>query len=424
MQIRDTILSINVVEPPLVKAVQMHSEEMNIKLKGLLLVHKNYASQPGRPKDDSGIFEEVICDFDNEDELQAALKPYEDRLLAMTCRYESAIQPMRKVIPFVPYIYTPTETSLIWATEKPLMRDRMANYDRNLVPKYHYLEEVDINKIEDIVKDFEFPIIVKPASLAEALLVTRCNDMQELKDCLVNTFRIINDVYTREHRQNKPGLLVEEMMQGDMYSTDAYVMHDGEIFCLPLVKVITAHAAGLPGFYSYRHIIPVDISEEEQKAAFATASSSIKALNLRSTTTHIEMFRTPQGWKIIEVGARIGGYRNDLYREAYGIEHFYNDLAVRMGIKPKMPTEPNKHAAGINIYADQEGVIESINGVEEASKLSSVVFLAKHAKTGDKALFASNGGQLIVDGILSNEDPEQLEKDVTEVRRLVNIVIN
>jgi biotin carboxylase len=423
MSTKDVVLSINVVEPPLVEAVKKLSQELGVELKGLMLVDKHYAGHESRPKDTTGLFEEVVCDFKNHDELQLALKPYLDRILVATVRYESAIQPFRKVIPFIPYVLTPTETSLVWATEKPLMRARMAAYDQHLVPRHQYLEQQDLPKLNELIDGFTYPMIVKPAALAEALLVTRCDDEPALRACLGHTFTVIQDIYDREHRHNKPGLLIEEMMQGPMYSTDAYVTAEGEVFCLPLVRVITAHEIGLPGFYSYRHIIPTDLPDDEIQEAFRVSEASIKALNLRATTTHIELFRTPDGWKIIEVGARIGGYRNDLYREAYGVDHFYNDLCVRMGKKPTMPGEPIRHAAGINIYADEEGVIASIEGVDEACKLSSIVYLSEHAKAGDEAVFANKGGQLIVDGILSNADKEQLEKDVAKVRELVKINI-
>jgi len=45
------------------------------------------------------------------------------------------------------------------------------------------------------------------------------------------------------------------------------------------------------------------------------------------------------------------------------------------------------------------------------------------AKVGDMALFADSGGELIVDAILSNEDPEKLEADVARLRELVTIKV-
>lgn len=422
MRERDIVLTINVVEPGLVKAVKEHSKLLGKDLKGLVLVDREYAQQdPDRPRDKSGFFKEIICDFSSPRELQKVLKPYIDRLLVATCRYESAIEPFRKVIPFLPYIHTPSETSLLWSTEKPSMRDRLHAYDDTLVPRYVYMDERDMPDFEELIKDFKFPVIVKPSVLAAGLLITACKEKKELEKILKKTFRLMQKMYAKERRGKKPRLLIEEMMQGDMYSTDAYVTHDGRVFCMPLVEVITAHFIGIPGFYSYRHIIPVKLSEAEIKRGFKAAEDAIRALNLSSTTTHIELFLTKDGWKIIEVGARIGGYREALYREAYGAEHYYNDLAVRMGMEPKMPGKPLRHAAGMNIYADEEGYITSIDGLEEAQKLESIVFLNSHAQPGDLALFAGNGGRLIIDGILSNKDPKKLEADVAKVRELIKI---
>jgi biotin carboxylase len=420
---RDTILTINVVEPALVRAVHLHSEAMGKKLKGLVLVHSGYADYPARPRDATGLFQEIVCDFDNPNEIQSALKPYTDRLLAVTCRYEEALQPFSQIIPFLPYLHTPSESVLEWATEKPVMRDRLCNYDASLVPRYQYVEVEDLPKLKEWIKGFKFPVIVKPSGLSKALLVSRCETEQELKERLKHTFKLIHHAYEREKYPGKPSVLVEEVMHGDMYSIDAYVTHDGEIFCLPLVKVITAHSIGLPGFYGYEGIVPTGLPHGEVQAANAAATAAIRALNLSSTTAHIELFHTSEGWKIIEIAARIGGHRDMLYREVYGIEHYYNDLAVRMGLKPTMPDKVVKHATFLNMYAEEEGYIESILGLKEARELPSIVYLADHAGPGDLALFAGNGGDQVVDGVLSNEDPEQLKRDVDQVRALVKIKI-
>jgi len=75
----------------------------------------------------------------------------------------------------------------------------------------------------------------------------------------------------------------------------------------------------------------------------------------------------------------------------------------------------------MNMYADEEGVIGSITGLSQARQLESVVYLEKHAKAGDMALFAGNGGRLIVDGILANKDETKLKEDMLAVRKLIKI---
>ena len=211
------------------------------------------------------------------------------------------------------------------------------------------------------------------------------------------------------------------MMQGRMYSVDAYVMHDGQMFCLPPVQVMTAHSLGMPGFYGHQGLLPSDLSPEEIEGAFAASRAAMRALNLRSTTAHVELFLTDQGWKIIELAARIGGHRDLLYREAYGMEHFANDLSVHMGQLPAMPGDPIAQTAFLNLYADEEGYIESIEGLEEARQLSSIIYLKQHAEVGDLALFAKNGGDQVIDGVLSNPDPAQLHADVAKVKQLIRI---
>lgn len=421
---RDIILAIDDVEPGLARAVKRHSRRLGRDLKGVVLVDTNPSvSSRRRARDSSGVFEEVLVDFEDKASLQSALKPYRSRILAATCRQETAIHSFKKAVPFLPYVNTPSESALLWSTEKHMMRDRMRDYDKELVPDYHYLSEYDPIAVEHILREIKFPVIVKPTGLAASILVTHCNSKRELKECLKRTFSSINDAYSRDLGRGRPGVLVEEMMKGDMYSVDAYVNSKGDVFFLPLVGVITAHSIGLEGFYSHSFVIPAGLPAEEINEAQKVSVSAIHALNLNSTTAHIELFNSPDGWKIIEVGPRIGGYREALYREAYGVDHYYNDLAIRMDAEPEIPAEPIGHATSFNIYPDEEGYIEEITGIEEARKIPSVIELKCYAKPGDLALFAGNGGRYVVDGTLSSKNPHQLNDDLLKVRDIIKVKI-
>lgn len=421
---RDTVLSIDDVEPGLARAVNKHSKRLGRKLQGVVIIDTNPSvSSRERAKDRTGLFKEIFCDFDDISALQSALKPYQDRLLAVTCRQESSIHSFRKVLPFLPYINTPSESSLLWATEKHLMRDRMRDYDKNMCPAYLYLSEYDPHSADVVTSQMKFPVIVKPTGLAASVLVSKCDNPKDLNICLARTFQVINNIYSRDLGRGKPGVLVEEMIQGDMYSTDAYVDSRGEVFFLPLVRVITAHSVGLEGFYSHSFVIPTGLPKEEILAAQKVATNAIKALNLNSSTAHIELFHSPDGWKIIEVGPRIGGYREALYREAYGIDHYYNDLAIRMDAEPIIPKDSIGHATSFNIYPDVEGEILEITGLKEAKNIESLIDIKCYGRPGEMALFAGNGGRFIVDGTLSNKNPHKLNDDLLKLRRTIKIKV-
>lgn len=419
---KSIVLAIDDVEPGLIKALHKHGDRLGRKLEGVVLANSNYPDFRERNIDTTGTFTEVLCDFDNPEEIRAALAPYRDRLLVVTCRQESSIDALRKVVPWLPEeLNAPSAESLLWSTEKKLMRDKMSAYDSSLTPRYAYLKSYDQAEVERIADEYNFPVIVKANGLRASILVERCNTAEELDDYVKQAFEIIKDIYARDTGHGEPSMLVEEMIEGDMYSTDVYVDPDGKTYCLPLVQVITAHAIGLPGFYSYRHMLPVNLEEHLVEGAFVAAHKAVESLELRSSTAHIELFLSPDGWKLIELGPRIGGYREDLYHEAYGVDHYYNDLAVRMGLEPELPTKHVKYAAGFNIYAEEEGVISSISGIEEARKVEGVLYVNPHANPGDEALFAGNGGRLIVDGILSDTDADRLEEKMAYIRDIVKI---
>jgi hypothetical protein len=213
------------------------------------------------------------------------------------------------------------------------------------------------------------------------------------------------------------------MMQGDMYSTDVYVSYDGIIRCLPLVQVITAASLGQPGFYGHTCILPVDLSEDETQKGFQAARSAVRALGLRATTVHIELFHTKDGWKVIELGARIGGRREKLYHEAFGIEHHYNDLINRINLEPEMPIKIVSHARSEDIFAEAEGVVEVVEGVEAARRLESVISLKVNVNPGDRALFADKGGDALAVAFLSNINKEKVEADAAKLRELIHFKV-
>ena len=423
MNEKNIILTVDVVEPELVAAVHKLSKQLGVTLKGIVLISKYYADVPSRPRDTTGLFTEIFCDFDNPDEIQTLLKPYKDHLLAATCRYEQSIGQFRKLVPFIPYVLTPTESSLKWASEKHIMRDRLRCYDEKLVPKYCPMESYDQKKVEKIIADFSFPMIVKPDGLMKSLLVTQVNNEMELEQCLRHTFAVIQDVYDQEHLGARPKVLVEEMMQGPLYSIDAYIDQKGTTYCAPLVEVVIANDIGLPGFYSYETLTPARTSEHEAAVAEKVARAAVEALNLRSTSAHIELIRSAQGWKIVELGARLGGYRADLYQHAYGIDHFYNDLLIKIGMQPQVTNNPIGYASVINIYGEEEGIFSGIQGVEAVEQLESVLKLTIDLPLGQISRFADKGGQSIVNVTLGNKDQEALRRDIAKARELIQIEI-
>lgn len=414
-----TIIAVDRAEARLGESVRMLEKMYNLETKRVLLVNNAFRNSPAYKGNETGdYFKEIVCDFSSKDELTDALKPYVNDEVIFNCRMEESFKDYQRLFSFFPKAKVQSKRALENSTEKSKMRRAMVDKYPEISPKFIRIEQLaDFN--EGSIASFKYPVMVKPNGLYSSFLVQKCSSYEEVKAAVELSFREMAAVYERTYGNGQPSLVIEEFMEGQMYSIDAYVGPAGEIWCLPLIRVITAAELGLDGYYSYRHIVPVDLTKDEIAEAESCARKAVDAVDLKISSVHVEMYKTQDGWKIIELAPRSGGYRQDLYYQAYGIEHYLNDLLIHYGKEPDITPKWHKHAAGFNIFADTEGVIKAIHGVEEAKKCQSVVKIGLYAKPGNKAVFNSKGGDFLVDGILSNEDPEQLEADMKRIRELV-----
>lgn len=365
-----------------------------------------------------------ICDLKSSESIAEKIFPYEDELLVATCRSEAKIPEFARVVPHIPYLRTPTSESLRWSVNKIHMRKRFRLYNPKIGPKYMMVMDHSDKTIEAIKEKVGFPLVVKPAGLAQSLLVTICYHEEELQKSLKKIFREVDKLhqeYKGEDIEKIPKVLVEQFMEGDMYSIDGYVNSRGKIYFCPLVKIKTGRDIGFDDFFGYQQITPVNLDASQIKKAEQVAIEATHALGLRSTSIHIEFIKTARDWKVIEVGPRIGGFRDTLYNTSYGIQHGLNDILVRIPQKPIIPKKVLGHSVAMKFFAKKEGILTSIIGIKKAQKLESFYSIDINKKVGDKAIFAKNGGKSIFNIILFNRERSQLLADIRRLEKMINI---
>jgi biotin carboxylase len=360
-------------------------------------------------------------DFSSDLAMQRVLAPYITRFLAMTCRAEKNIPLMRELLPHVPYLNAPTSRSLDWTTDKIKMRQLLQGYDKTISPKFLVAHDASEETLQRIEKRVGFPLMIKPAGLAASLLVTVCFHREELEQNLKNTVKKIDQIYKKKKGRGEPQILVEEFMEGAMYSIDSYVNQRGVVYHMPLVHVKTGHAIGFDDFFGYQRTTPVNLKEHKIEAAKHVADKAIEAMNLRSTTCHIELMKTEDGWKVIELGPRIGGFRHEMYELSYGIDHSLNDILIRL---PRMPIKPKKarnFTIVMQFYAHKKGRLQSLEGINKARKLESFNRIEIKKKLGEMCDFAHNGDDPVFDIILCNKNRSALLADVRRLEKAVKI---
>lgn len=419
---KNIILFVGAVATGVVKNI----EEFKNKHKGeyrVALLKSNKRTNPDTPEEINTFDLILTCNFDSRKSIVKTLKPIEDQLVAVTCRAESRIPDFAQIIPHVPYLQTPTSESLEWSTNKVEMRRRLMAYDPKITPRFTVVRDTSEKSLKKIEERVGFPLVIKPSGLAQSLLVTICFHQDELEKSLNRVFRTINRIHKDADGRGKPEVIVEQFMEGEMYSVDAYVNSRGLVYFCPMVHIKTGRAIGFDDFFGYQQMTPTILSSKSIRAARAVGEKAIRALGLRSTTAHIELYRTEEGWKIIEVGPRVGGFRNTMYELSYGIDHTENDIFIRIPKQPKIPPKKLGYTAALKVFAKKEGIISSIQGIKKLSDLESFHHISINKKVGDKATFAKNGGKSIFNITLFNKERSRLLADIRRMEKGVNIKV-
>jgi len=414
---KNIIVFVNALPKSAVASVRAYAVKNSLPLQILLLKDKKTKLTS------EGADIVIDLDFSKPWYIAKALMPYEDQLLAITCRAESSITRYCKVIPHVPYLRTPTTESLTWAIDKYEMRKRFQLFDPKHTPKFTHVKNNTKTERKRVVGKVGFPMVVKPASLASSALVAICYHEEELETTLRSAFRKIKSIYEKNNRTEEPKLMAEEYMEGEMYSIDAYVSGRGAVTHCPMVKVITGKNIGHDDFYNYLRITPVPLKKETIAEAQERVEVGIRALGLRYSTVHAELLLVDGDWKIIEIGPRIGGFRHVLHTLSCDIDHGMNDVLISMPKKPIVPKKCKGYAAAMRMYADHEGAIEEMVGIKKIRDLESCQDLKIKLKVGDRMLYSKNGGKGVFDLIMYNADRSKLLADIRRVEQTVKIKV-
>lgn len=419
---QNIILYVNNVPKDAVTSIRRYGKKTGTKYRiGIIYDPNNRPPSPDEGVSDDQLDLVLHCEMNEPLSIARAVLPYQEQFLAITCRGDVNIADFTKVLPHLPYLRASTTQSLLWSIDKVMMRKRFKLYDPTITPKFIVVSDASKETLEKIEERIGFPLIMKPTGLGASLLVNMCYHKEELKKVLEDGFSTIKKIYEQNGRKSEPQILVEQFMEGDMYSIDAYVDSRGKTYFLPPVYVKTGKMIGFDDFFGYLQMTPTNLNATSIKKVEAAAEKSIHALGLRSSTAHIELMRTEEGWKIIELGPRIGGFRHKMYELTLGVDHSLNDVFIHIPKTPVIKHRVKGYAAAMKIFAKQEGKLTKLQGIQNIQKLKSFYEIKVNKKVGDKCTYAKNGGKSVCNIILFNKNRSDLLADIRRIEQTLII---
>ena len=371
------------------------------------------------PRNRNKIYKIIRCNSNNKKEIKEMLISIKKDVLIIYYIFEKDADFYCEVLKNIKLENNPTIESIKKSTDKIKMRKAFCKYDPSMIPKFMLVKNK--NNLELISKKIGFPCILKPAHLSKSRLVTVSQNKDELKKNLNNTFNVINKVYKKWKIKPEPLILAEEMMIGKMYSVDACIDNKQKIYLTPVVGLATARDVGIDDFHHYARILPSNLSSNEIKKVHSIAKKGIVALGLKNSVAHIELMKTKNGWKIVEIGSRMGGYRNKMLKISYDIKYFENYFLIRINKKLTFKDKLIAHSTVIEFFPKEEGYLKSVKGIRKIKKLDSFSEMEINSKIGDFVGFAKNGYLNVLYILLGNKNKKTFYKDLKIVKSLIKI---
>ena len=365
----------------------------------------------------------IDCDLTSPAAIAEAIAPYTKDIAGVFCAGETNIQYLQHTIPALPsHIKVASIQALADSTNKRAMREAFSKHFPEITPRFVQVRGADEQTVTELESEVQYPVIIKPASLASSMLIRVCHDRNELTVGLRETFAVISDIYKHENRETSPEVIVEEYLEGDLYSVDVYTTTLGTSYFCPPVYYLANKQRGWDDFSLYKRVIPTQLTDRQITEANETARKAIQAVGLTYSSAHVELILTTNGWKIIELGPRIGRYRHRMYMRAYGINHYLNDVRIHLGLEPVIPQKLLKYCAAYSIYPEKEGVLREVAGLDYLKHNPAIVDCDVRTKLGEVCKFAKNGGKIVVEFYVVSEDKQTFDEAVAYVEEHVKAI--
>jgi biotin carboxylase len=332
----------------------------------------------------------VLVDFSKLDDELIRLQALDLDVQGLQCTYENYVVAKAKIGAYF-NVPSPSIQSARLTTDKALMRQAFIDADPTISPAFESVDSVDAAL--SFGEKYGYPVIIKPTNLVKSLLVLKCDDPAQLTERFTYALETIGQLYKKYNiYERAPQLIIEEFIVGEQFSIAAFVDSKGTPhFCDGIVNLKNAQDIGVDDNYLYSRTLPAQVSDDLADRMFAVAEAGIKALDMKSIPAHVELMAGPNGVKIIEIGARIGGYRPRMYDYTYGINLSEQEILLAIDEPMTLQGTFKKYCAVYELFPETEGYFDDISGNSVPEEFTYYRITAKKgsivgpAKNGFKA---------------------------------------
>lgn len=354
-----------------------------------------------------GVKKEVISTIDTEAVLVAAREHKIDGIMTL-----ASDMPMRTVAAVAKELELVgvTEETALAATDKGIMRQRLQEFGVP-VPEFYKVNTRD--EYYQAINKLGVKCIVKPADNSGSRgvdLLSNLEDSQEIEKAYH---------YSKSFSRNGT-IVVEEYMEGPEVSVETLSLA-GKCHVIQITDKLTT---GAPYFVEMGHNQPSLLPKNIQQQIEKVAKMAVKALGIQNGPSHTEIKVTSEGPKIVEIGARLGGdnITTHLVPLSTGVDMVEACIRIALGEIPDLESKFAK-ASAVRYFDLSSGLIEKIDGVEEAEQLEGIKQISIVHGIGENSVEIKSSVDRVGFVIAQAEEPQIAIERCENAMRIIKIDI-
>lgn len=364
--------------------------------------------------------QQVLGDFSSREQILASVDALPKKIDGVMTMYEGYVLAASWIAEHLGVLGLPVASAEA-CTDKSVMRELFAKAPKKISPAFTVVTNED--DVRAFASTHQFPLMLKPASLAKSLLITKNNDLEELLANYRRATAQIGKLYEKYAQNAQPKLLVEEYLDGSVHAVDAFIGQDGVPLVMEqIVDYQTGYDIGFTDNFHYSRVVPSKLSPADQTALRECAALGAQALGMKNSPAHIEIIMTKQGPRVVEIGGRIGGYRERMFRLANDMNVIAAGTAIALGEKPNLTPARHDSCAVLEVFPKNPGIFKGIANEQTLRALPSFVHLGVKATEETFVGKASDGYKMCAVVILHNADADQFAKDLDWVTNEATVI--
>ncbi|XOB62017.1 ATP-grasp domain-containing protein [Campylobacterota bacterium DY0563] len=282
------------------------------------------------------------------------------------------------------------------------------------VPKFEILTNENIEKLDEALGEFIFPIIVKPtnnsASRDMKIFYSKSEELEKFITKNIEKYKLV---------------LIEELWEGEEQTVECLVDIDGNFHNGFITDRKFIFEGGFPVETGLIH--PTTLDKNRQKELFDLAKSVAKDLNIDVGAVKLDTIYTKEGPRIIELTVRHSGGFDCQYLVPRSTDKNILKCAILTAIQEKFDENllvDTLHKFGVTgSLWPKSGVIKSIKGIAQAKEIQGVEEIFLRVDVGDEVKAYNDCASRVIFIISTGKTREEAQSTLEKAQSMINIEI-